>query len=85
MASEVYQRDSVFYQAMKIGMLETVGLGWRVADEYVDRIRAVTPAQVQAVARKYLVDGRLTITELHPLPIDSHRVRHHMAPPSTLR
>ena len=84
-ASEVYQRDSVFYQAMKIGMLETVGLGWRVADEYVDRIRAVTPAQVQAVARKYLIDERLTITELHPLPIDSHRVRHHMAPPSTLR
>ena len=84
-ASDVYQRDSVFYQAMKIGMLETVGLGWRVGDAYVDRIRAVTPDQVQAVARKYLVDTRLTVTELHPLPIDSHRVHHHMAPPSTLR
>ncbi len=84
-ASDVYQRDSVFYQAMEIGMLETVGLGWRVADAYVDRIRAVTADQVQAVARKYLVDDRLTITELHPLPIDSHRIPHHMPTSSTLR
>ena len=33
--------------------LEALGLGWRLADEEVERIRAVTPAQVQAVARQY--------------------------------
>ncbi len=65
-AQKVYQRDSVFYQAMQIGMLATVGLDWRLADKYVDRIRAVTPQQVQQVARKYLTEERLTIANLVP-------------------
>ncbi len=71
-ASDVYQKDSVFYQAMEIGMLETVGLDWRLADDYVRRIRQITPEQVQAVARKYLIEDRSTVTELRPLPI-GHR------------
>jgi len=72
-AADVYQRDSVFYQAMQLGMLETVGLDWRLADDYVERVRAVTAAQVQAVARKYLTDDRLTVAVLSPLPIDPDR------------
>lgn len=84
-ASDVYQKDSVFYQAMEIGMLETVGLGWRVADDYVRRVRAVTAEQVRDVARRYLIDDRLTITELHPLPLGSHGGHHLPAPTSTLR
>ena len=32
-----------------------------------------TPQQVQAVARKYLVDDRLTVAELVPQPIDTAR------------
>jgi len=63
-ASDVYQRDSLFYQAMRLGVLESIGLGWRIADEYVSRIQAVTPEQVQAVARKYLMDDRLTVAVL---------------------
>ncbi len=74
-ASNVYQLDSVFYQAMQIGVLETVGLDWRLLDEYVDRIRAVTAEQVRAVARKYLVEDRLTIAELVPLPMDGQARR----------
>lgn len=72
-ASQVYQRDSMFYQAMQIGMLETVGLGWQRLDEYVDRVRSVTPEQIQAVARKYLIDKRLTEAELKPLPLGTRR------------
>ncbi len=68
-ASKVYQQDSVFYQAMEIGMLETIGLDWRLADKEVARIKAVTPEQVQAVARKYLTDDNLTIAMLNPLPM----------------
>jgi zinc protease len=63
-ASDVYQRDSVFYQAMRLGALEAIGLGWRVGDDYVSHIQAVTPEQVQAVARKYLVDEHLTVAVL---------------------
>lgn len=69
-ASKVYQLDSVFYQAMEIGRLETVGLDWRLKDEYVERLRQITPQQVRAVARKYLQDDNLTVTRLEPLPME---------------
>lgn len=68
-ASDVYGRDSVFYQAMRIGMGETTGRRWKIIEEYVDRINAVTTAQVQEVARRYLVDSNLTVVALDPLPI----------------
>jgi len=54
---------------MRLGRLETVGLGWRTGEDYVDRIRAVTPEQVQAVARKYLKDEALTVVLLEPQPM----------------
>jgi zinc protease len=71
LADHVYQQDSVFYQAMQIGTLETVGLGWQRMDEYLPRIQAVTAEQVQAVARKYLVDDHLTVAVLEPQPMDA--------------
>lgn len=70
-AEDVYQRDSQFYQAMIIGILETVGLDWRIADEYVARVEAITAEQVREVARRYLIDDRLTVAVLEPLPIDA--------------
>ncbi|SCZ53290.1 M16 family metallopeptidase [Thiohalomonas denitrificans] len=67
-ASNVYQLDSVSYQARQIGSLESVGLGWETAEEYVDRVEAVTPEQVQQVAREYLKADALTIARLNPQP-----------------
>ncbi|HKJ71930.1 MAG TPA: pitrilysin family protein [Gammaproteobacteria bacterium] len=67
-ASEVFQRDSVFYQAMQIGQLETIGYGHEYLDTYLERIRAVTPEQIQQVARKYLTPQRRTLVRLHPEP-----------------
>ncbi len=72
-ARQVYNRDSVFSQAMLIGMLETVGLDWHFIDGYVGRVRAVTAQQVQEVARKYLVDSNMTLVSLNPLPIKNAR------------
>ncbi|MGB5716424.1 MAG: pitrilysin family protein [Gammaproteobacteria bacterium] len=72
-ANAVYELDSAFYQAMKIGQLEAVGLDWRLADEYVERINAVTAAQVKAVAKKYLVEEALTVARLDPLPMETGR------------
>ena len=66
-AGNVYERDSIFYQAMQIGILETIGLPWRLKEEYVDNIRAVTAEQVQAAAREYLIDDELTVAVLDPL------------------
>jgi zinc protease len=70
-ASNVFEQDSSFYQAMKVGQLEVVGLDWKLADTYVDRINAVTAGQIQAVAEKYLVEEYLTIAELDPLPMEA--------------
>ncbi|WP_372723173.1 M16 family metallopeptidase [Immundisolibacter sp.] len=65
-AAEVFQRDSVFYQAMQIGMLETIGIGWQVGEDYARRIRAVTATQVQQVALRYLGQDKLTVGILRP-------------------
>ncbi|MCP4465436.1 MAG: insulinase family protein, partial [Halieaceae bacterium] len=69
-ASQVYELDSVFYQAMQIGTLETIGLEWKLIDEYAANMRAVTAEQVRAVAQKYLLDDRLTVAVLEPLPLE---------------
>jgi zinc protease len=68
-ASKVFEQDSVFYQAMQVGLLETVGLDWRLADAYVDNLKAVTAEQIQAVAEKYLTDENLTVGILDPQPM----------------
>lgn len=68
-ASQVYKRDSVFGQAMEIGSMELSGFSYRQIDRMIERLAAVTPAQVQAVAQKYFSDDQLTIATLLPLPI----------------
>lgn len=69
-AGQVYKRDSLMGQAMELGMGEMVGLSWKDDAYMLERIRAVTPAEVQAVARKYFSDDTLTIARLDPLPVD---------------
>jgi len=78
-AGEIYQRDSVQHQAIVIGMLETLGLGWQTMDEYAGRINAVTAEQVQAVARKYLIDEHKTVAVLDPQPIDLNNPPSHFS------
>lgn len=69
-ASDVYQRDSMFYQGMQIGQLVTMGYDWHMLKTYPDKLKAITSAQVQAVAQKYLVKDNMTIATLDPQPID---------------
>ncbi len=68
-AENIYTRDSVFYQAMQLGMLETVGLDWRLLDKYVANIKAVTAEQIQQVAGRYLQPDLLTVAILDPQPM----------------
>ena len=69
-AADVYQRDSMFYQAMQIGQLETAGFSWRILQSYPAKLQAVTAAQVQAVAKKYFNSDNLTVATLDPQAID---------------
>ncbi|KPJ67690.1 MAG: peptidase M16 [Coxiella sp. DG_40] len=66
-ASKVYNKDSIENQAAEIGSLEAVNLSWHEADQYIRHIEAVTPQQIQDVAKQYLVKDRLTIGVLQPL------------------
>ncbi len=68
-SSKVFELDSLFYQAYKIGMLETVGVGWRTGERYMDEITAITPEQIQAAAREFLVEDGLTVGVLEPQPL----------------
>jgi len=68
-AADVYQRDSMFYQGMQLGTIETIGLSWKMLEDYPNKLRAVTAEQVQAVAKKYLHQDNLTIATLDPQPI----------------
>ncbi len=69
-AADVYQRDSMFYQGMQIGQLETMNYSWRLLKEYPEKLKAVTSEQIQAVAKKYLVKDNMTVAILDPQPID---------------
>ena len=69
-AADVYQRDSMFYQAMQIGNLETAGFSWHILKDYPAKLQAVTAEQVQAVAKKYFNKDNLTVATLDPQPID---------------
>lgn len=68
-AGEIYKRDSIMAQAMEIGSLEASGFSHADADRILERVRAVTPAQVQAAAGRYFGDDALTVVTLLPQPL----------------
>ncbi len=68
-AGEVYKLDSVFYQAMQIGQMESIGLSHRDIPRMLKKLQAVTAQQVQDVARELLVDDQLTVAVLDPQPL----------------
>jgi zinc protease len=48
-------------QAATLGIFDVLGGGWRRALDFPDRMRAVTPADVQRVARRYLRNMRFVV------------------------
>lgn len=68
-AGETYKLDSMFAQAMEIGQLEAVGLPYQRGDRIIEKLKAVTAEQVQAVARRYFADDSLTVGVLDPQPL----------------
>jgi len=77
-AGEVYKRDSVFYQAMQIGELESIGLSYKDIPVMLEKLQAVTGQQVQDVAREFFKDDSLTVAVLDPQPL-SGKPRHMMS------
>ena len=64
-ASFVWQQDSVFSRASVLGRFEMLG-SWRLLDDYLPKLRAVTPADLQRVARTYFPLDRKNVSILLP-------------------
>ena len=71
-AQKTFERDSIFGQAMELGLLETIGLGWQTAEKYVDRINTVTIKQIQNTAQHYFQENNMTEALLIP---DNHGIK----------
>ena len=67
-SGDVYQRDSVFYQAMQLGELAILGLPLDLLEKRVAKLKSVTAEQVKAAA-KLLTDDNLSVAVLDPQPI----------------
>ena len=81
-AAQVFQRDSMSFQARQIGSLETQGYSYRALDVQLRKLQEVTAAQVQQVAAKYFGDDELTVAALDPQPLDG---RKRAPPPKGMR
>lgn len=57
-------------QAGELAQYELIGGGWRNSADYIDHLRAVTPADVQRVAQKYMRNLRFVVLG-NPKSIDT--------------
>jgi zinc protease len=81
-AGQIYKRDSVFGQAMEIGVMEMTGISHKQIDRIIEKLGQVTAKQVQSVAARYFNDDQLTVATLVPLPLTDKKPA---APPAGLR
>ncbi|OED47174.1 hypothetical protein ACH42_03340 [Endozoicomonas sp. (ex Bugula neritina AB1)] len=68
-ANQVYNQDDIAQQALMLGTLVTLGFPADWQDSYYQKFDAVTPEQIQQVARKYLIPSRLSTGYLIPAVI----------------
>jgi zinc protease len=64
-ASFIMGQDSIYNQARLVGTFQLLG-SWRLIDEYLQRIRSITPKDVQEVAKKYFGEDNRTVGILIP-------------------
>lgn len=62
----VYLQDSLSSQATALGFYEMAGLKWQQFDAYLAQMEAVTPEQIQAVAKQFLTSSNMTVATLIP-------------------
>ena len=67
-ANFVYQNDSVSAQASSLGTYAAINQP-RYLDTYLDKIKQVTPADVQRVAKQYLTVDNRTVAAFDPQPL----------------
>ena len=71
LSSQIYKRDSLRGQAMEIGVLEMLGIGYQQMDRLIEKLKAVSSDDVKSVAQRYFDDDQMTVGILDPLPPDA--------------
>ncbi len=66
-AQLIFSRDSVTDQAEQLGFYDTVAGDWRALDRLPAQLQAVTPADLQRVAKTYLIDTNRTDGIFQPI------------------
>lgn len=74
-AGQIYKRDSMFGQALEIGLYEMSGIGCQQIDRVIEKLKAVTPEQVKAVAGKYFNEDHLTVAVLTPVALQGQQTK----------
>jgi zinc protease len=70
-ASFVFGQDSIFQEAMLLGLYQMLG-NYRMVDQYLAGIDKVTAADVQRVAREYFIDSNRSVGVLEPTGVLPH-------------
>ncbi len=72
-AYDVYEKDSMYAQAMSIGTLETNGFSYQDEEQMKQNERKITAEDIRQAA-KSLTDNKLTVITLKPLPLDNKQI-----------
>ncbi|WP_434777409.1 M16 family metallopeptidase [Neisseria sp. Ec49-e6-T10] len=70
-AGDVYQKDSMFSQAMSMGYLEINGLNYQDEETMKKNELSVTANEVKKAAQS-LIEDNLTVVTLKPLPLNNN-------------
>lgn len=65
-ADNVFSQDSISAQANQIGALESIGLGWRILDDYSNNLKAITTDDIRQAAQQWLIPANMTTLYLKP-------------------
>ena len=65
-SNSVFKFDSVFYQAMQVGMLETKNISWETLDRYYTVSESITLDEIKSVGKSYILNNKPLVTVLRP-------------------
>ena len=66
LANNIYKFDSVFYQVMQVGMLETKGYNWKLLDTYIEDINSIGEADLKKIANKIILNKEYLYSSILP-------------------
>ena len=66
LAGNIYKFDSVFYQVMQVGMLETKNYNWELLDSYITDINSINENDLKNIAKKVILNKKYLYSLIEP-------------------